>query len=84
MQKLDDSAIIRIIREEWESKKATLLSEAKHDFMTASPGLKLKHTKTGLLYTVAKVAPGAVTITSPDGAPSTLSNDQLEDEFELA
>ena len=83
MQKLDEKTIVRIIREEWESRKASVLAESKSEFQTASPGLKLK-SKEGLLYTVTKVAPGVVTIADPMGAETIVSNADLEKGFEIA
>lgn len=81
---VQDITILRILREEWEARKAVLVEETKTNFNTVSPGLKLKSKTTGLLYTVSTISPGAVTITSPEGTPSMLSNDTLEKEFELA
>lgn len=81
---VEDVTILRILREEWESRKAVLVEETKTNFNTVSPGLKLKSKTSGLLYTVTKVSPGAVTIQSPEGVASMLSNETLEKEFELA
>lgn len=83
MQKLDDRTVVQIIREEWNIRKEMLVEEAKKPFMTASPGLKLKYIESGTLYTVVKVAPGVVTIKSPEGELSRVSNDDLEKGFEL-
>jgi hypothetical protein len=91
---VQDKTILRILREEWEARKAVLVEETKTpnessketsgNFSTVSPGLKLKSKSTGLLYTVQTVALGTTTVTSPEGVPSMLSNDTLEKEFELA
>jgi hypothetical protein len=84
MEKLSDQKIITIMREEWAARKASVLSETKEVFQTASPGLKVKTKKTGVLYTVVKVVPGAITIADPEGKIVTLANADLEDDFELA
>lgn len=81
---VQDTTILKILREEWEARKAVLVEETKTNFNTVSPGLKLKNKTTGLLYTIQTISPGAVTVTSPEGEPSMLSNDTLEKEFELA
>lgn len=94
-KQIDDKTILLIMREEWTSKKSDLVTEvslyAESDkkegdvpFETVSIGLKIKHKETGILYTISIVSPGTVTLRSPEGALSVVTNASLEEEFELA
>lgn len=97
MQKqVDDKTILRIMREEWQKRKTTLMTENSVllekeskdvediSFETVSIGLKIKQKESGVLFTVHKVSPGSVTLRSPEGALSVIPNYTLETEFELA
>ena len=92
MEKLDESVVIRILREEWEARKTSLREELKTVFKPSkkapekpaiSPGLKIKHKKSGILYTVDSVGHDQVIIRKPEGNRVLVPNDQIEKDFEL-
>lgn len=95
-KQVDDQTILRIMREEWTTRKSGLVTEVKLvaereskkaediSFDTVSIGLKIKHKESGVLYTVNQVSPGSVTLRSPEGALAVIPNASLEAEFELA
>jgi len=79
MRKLAEADVIRIMREEWSAKVKTLAEEVDvvmnskvKDGSTVgvlSPGLKIKHKASGILYTVMSVGPRDVLIKPPDEDP---------------
>lgn len=93
MQKLDESVVLRVIREEWESRKAALKEEMNTVYKPAgkgatpkhalSPGLKVKHKKTGMLCTIDAVGPTGVIMCKPEGAKFIVTSDSLEKDYEL-
>lgn len=91
-KQIDEKTIVRIMREEWTSRKQNLLRETKDDekektslpFDTVSIGLKIKHKETGILYTVNRVSPGAVTLRDPEGMFFVIPNASIEAEYELS
>ena len=92
MKKLEESDIIRIMREEWDAKVAAL-SEAVDAVLKGkvdgqektilSPELKLRHKKTQFLYTVASVGPRDAILKTPEGKQMIVDKDTLENEYEL-
>ena len=92
MQKLDESIVLRMIREEWESRKSSLREEMKTVYKPGkgetpkpaiSPGLKVKHKKTGMLCTIDAVGPSGVIMKKPEGARFIVASEQLEKDYEL-
>jgi len=96
MKQLTEADVIRIIREEWDKKIDHLLEQSGADIDVRgdpdkdgqteeliSPGLKIKHKKSGIRYTVAELGPKDVIIKTPEGKEIQLTNDELENEYVL-
>lgn len=91
MKILKEEDVIRVMREEW-AKKVHALSEevslhlkAKVDgdeIEPINPGLKIKHSKTGVEFTVVEIGPAFVTL-SFEGKEKTISVDELEEDYVL-
>jgi len=90
MKKLEESDIVKIMREEWEAKLATLAEEVDAVFKgkvdgkekpLLSPELKLTHKKSGLLYTLVSVGPKDAILKSPEGKNFIVDKDTLENEY---
>lgn len=93
MQKLDENVVLGLFREEWEKRKSTLKEELETVYKpesgdepkaAISPGLKVKHKKSGLLCTIDSVGPTGVIMKKPEGARFIVSSDQLEKDYELS
>ena len=96
MKKLEESDIIRIMREEWDAKVAAL-AEAVEVALTGdvdgkerpliSPGLKVWSKVSprgrGYLYTVHSVSPKQVELKTPEGKIFPVSNEELENSYIL-
>lgn len=92
MKKLQEEDIIRIMREEWQSKVAALTEEVDLTFKTKVDGddkevisqdLKVRHKDSQILYTVVSVGPNDIILKTPEGEDFLLDKDTLEDEYEL-
>jgi hypothetical protein len=92
MKKLQEEDVLRIIREEWAAKVKALSEEidlalkAKVDGKEKeiiSPDLKIRHTKSQLLYTVVSIGPKDVILKTPEGEKFLLDKETLEKEYEL-
>ena len=91
---LTEQEIIGFIREEWE-KKMKALSERLDELDTSytmangveketlSRGLKIKHSESGLLYTVIELGMNSVVLKSPTGLTLAVDHDVIEKEYEL-
>jgi hypothetical protein len=92
MKKLEESDIIKIMREEWDANVAAL-SEAVDAVLKGkvdgkektilSPELKLRHKKSQFLYTVVSVGPRDAILMTPEGEQMIVDKDTLEKEYEL-
>ena len=93
MKTLTESDIVRIMREEWDAKVAKL-SEQVEAALTAklgkgkekiimSPELKLKHTKSGIRYTIDSVGPKDCVLRTPEGETFLVDAATLEKEYHL-
>lgn len=92
MKKLEESDIIEMLREEWETKISNLhesvntLFKGKVDGkekILPSPGLKIYHKDTPVLYTVVSVSPRDVILKTPEGKQFKVDKDVLEKEYQL-
>ena len=92
MKNLTEEDIIRVMREEWYTKVASLTEEIDLTFKAKVDGkdkevisqdLKIRHKKSQLLYTVVSVGPKDIVLKTPEGEEFLLDKDQLEDEYEL-
>jgi hypothetical protein len=88
MKKLEDADIIRIMREEWETRLARLTEEVDATFKgnvdgkektLLSPDLKIK--RNGILYTVVSVGPRDAILKTPEGKLFIVDKDTLENEY---
>jgi len=91
---LDESTVVRIMREEW-NKRIDVLCQL-HEAMTVdppieangtdakiTPGLKLVHKKSRLRYTVDSVSPTFVSLRAPEGDTFVVDSDTLEKEYSI-
>jgi len=97
MKKLEESDIIRIMREEWDAKVARLSEEVDvvlkgkvdggPEKTLISPDLKVrskgKKNKKGFLYTVVSVGKKDVVLKTPEGDLILVNNEELEKNYEL-
>ncbi len=87
---LTESDVLRIFEEESKTRFDSLKEELDMYFKpiktdtVISDELKVKHKKTGLLFTVDSVSPRDVVLRSPEGALKKVDQDELENDFELA
>jgi hypothetical protein len=92
MKKLEETDIIRIMREEWNAKVAAL-SETVDAVMKGKvdgeektligTDLKLRHKKTQFLYTVMSVGPRDVILKTPEGKQFLVNKEDLEKNYEI-
>jgi len=92
VRELTEKDIIQIIREEYDRKLCRILSEvetspfpgqADEKEPIITPNLKVRHEKTGFLYTVDSVSQKDVVLRSPEGDRFTVEIDEFEREYEL-
>lgn len=93
MKQLKDADVIRIMKEEWDSR-VVLLSErvdltlhanvAGDKVPVISPGLKVKHKGSQFLYTVNSVGPRDVVLKTPEGEKFLVNADAFEKDYELS
>lgn len=92
MKTLSENDIIELFREEWDKKLRELDAQLgmcfEGDTMDAkasiSAGLKLKHKKSGLKYTVDSVGPSDVVLKNPEGKKFTIDQEELQSNYELS
>lgn len=89
---LSEAALIELMREVWDERikqmlemNLTFKKASGEELPTLSKDLKIKHKKSGLLYTVVAldIDMNDVLLKSPDGAEFAVSADELEKEYEL-
>lgn len=94
MPLLTEDVILRIMREEWDKKVATLREEVlsltgdvdddgKPETLL-SVDLKIRHKESGIRYTVDSVGPRSVVVKTPEEQLITVDKQTLESEYELA
>ena len=92
MKRLEESDILRIMKEEWNAKVASLSETVDaalkgkvdgKEKTIISPELKLRHKKTQYLYTVVSVGPRDVILMTPEGKEMIIDKDELEKNYEL-
>ena len=95
MKNLTESDVIRIMREEWETKirkiaedvDLTLKSKVgdkNKEKIVVSDELKVVHKKSGIRYTIDSVSPKDCVLRTPEGKTFLVSANELEKEYELA
>lgn len=93
MKTLTETDILRIMREEWNTKVQNL-SEAIDVNLTSkvakdgekiilSPELKILHKKSGIRYTIDSVGPQDCILRNPEGETFIVDADELQNEYEL-
>lgn len=94
MRNLQEADVLRIMREEW-NKRVASLSEEVDLVMDAnvdgdgkepviSSELKVRHKESGIRYTIDSVGPGDVVLRTPEGDDFIVDKSELEKEYELA
>jgi hypothetical protein len=87
MKTLTESDVLRIIREEHDLIvedffKLTAKNGDKEKNLLSSE-LKVRHRKSGILYTIDSVSPRDVVLTTPEGKKILVGKDELEKDYEL-
>lgn len=89
---LNESDVIRIIREEWNilREKATndldvffKPNKGADEMNVISAELKVKHKKSGYRYTVDAVGTNSVVLRTPEGELIDIASGEFEKEYEL-
>ena len=98
VKKLTEADIIRLIREEWELKLKSLAEDADIDFsvklpvngkvakeesLVISPGLKVRHKKSHLRYTVVSVSKKDCVLRTPEGKDFLVDAAKMEKNYEV-
>lgn len=92
MKKLEESDIIRMMREEWNTKLLHLSEAVDAVFkgkvdgeekLLIDPDLKLRHKKSQYLYTVVSVGPRDVILKTPEGEQFLVNADEIESDYEI-
>lgn len=93
MKTLQESDIIRVIREEWKARLDELTEQidmvmnskvdGKEKEPVLSPGLKVKHKKSQLRYTVSSVGTRDVILQTPEGEQFLVDGPDFESEYRL-
>jgi hypothetical protein len=82
MSKLGKKDVLRIIREEWDTRIKQISEELNIEQM--SDGLKVKHIKSKILYTIDSVSPRDVILVSPEGEKFAVSAGEFEEGYQLS
>jgi hypothetical protein len=90
MSQLTEKDILRLMKEEWERKVKNLCEEVDNFFdnfsddpSLISSGLKVKHKKSKLRYTVDSVSKKDVVLLTPEKTKFVVSAEELESDYEL-
>ena len=88
---LTERDVIRMMREAWEAKVQGIVSELDTHYkqadgekkLTVSPGLKIRHESSGLLYTVDTLGTKDVVLITPDGSRVVVNFAELDKSYAL-
>ena len=89
MKTLQETDVLRIMREEWSRKIQRLTEEieltvkSKDGKPFLSPGLKVMHDKSGIRYTIDSVSTKDVILVTPEGEKFIVDAGDLEKEYHL-
>lgn len=93
MKTLKADDVIRVMREEWHARLASLSEQVDlvmNSKVTAdekdpviSPELKVRHKKSQIRYTVSSVGPRDLILRTPEGEEFIVDKETLESEYEL-
>lgn len=91
MKKLTEADIIEVMKEEWNSKVKSMVETLKVAAHIAgekqpllAPELKIKHKKSGMLYTIDSISMRDVVLRTPEGELMELDSKELESDYEIA
>ena len=93
MKILQESDVLRVMREEWNAKVAALSEEVdvvmnsrvedEAQLPVLSPELKIRHKKSQIRYTIVSVGPRDVILKTPEGEEFIIDADELEKDYQL-
>ncbi len=93
MKKLQESDVIRVMREEWRAGVKALAEEVdivmnstvatKEKEPVISPELKVRHKKSQIRYTICSVGPRDAILRTPEGDQFLVDKETLESEYQL-
>jgi len=85
---LDEKMLITLMREAYQKHLQNLqefdtsgFGDDKHTVLDV--GLKIRHNKTNLLYTISQLGIDDIVLMTPDGEEFTVSRKELEKEYKL-
>ena len=91
MKKLTEADIINVMKEEWNAKVKTVFEGLKVAATVngdtqpiIAPELKVKHKKSGMLYTVDSISMRDVVLRTPEGELMQLDSPEFEQDYEVA
>ena len=93
MRNLTEADVIRVMREEWDKKVATLTETVdmamnskvgkEGEKPVLAPELKVMHKQSGIRYTVDSVGPRDIILRTPESDKFLVDKETLEAEYEL-
>lgn len=87
MKKLTDKMILDIMNEEWDKKVNAVLGSAgiicENNEPKISKDLRVKHKKSGLIYTVISVGLSDIELSTPENEKFVLKKDEFESDYEI-
>lgn len=90
MKKLTERDVIKLIREEYDRQLTSVLGEldtvgfkGDEEGNILSVGLKVRHEKSNLLYTVSSIGMDDIMLKTPEGEEFTVTRKELEKDYEL-
>lgn len=93
MKTLEEKDVIKIMQEVWQEKIFKLSEEVDITYTTKvdgkdvsvlsnARGLKLRHKKSNILYTLEEISPEKAKLTTPEGDTILIDEETLENEYE--
>jgi hypothetical protein len=93
MRVLQEADVVRVMREEWTARVKALAEQVdvvlnskvgkEGEKPVLSPELKVKHKKSGILYTIDSVGPRDIILRTPEGETFLVDGPAFEQEYHL-
>ena len=84
MKKVTEDYVRKLLREIAEQTLKEFDLQTKSDIDIVSTGLKVRHKKSKLLYTVSSVGLSDAVLDTPEGQPFVVTKKELEKDYEVA
>ena len=94
MDDLTEDDVLQLMREVWDERLREALKPLNElgveykdgsgeSHPAISKGLKLRHSKSGILYTVAALGTSDIILKSPEGEQFAVSHKEIEQDYDL-